>query len=156
MLSKKNDKIDIFLSFKSAFLSLILTPSILANEVSYLLTYLHSPASLCFPPKTTRRRKTADHHLLYSPTQVCLVCEWKPCQLDCPAKRPKKVEIEERKFSFDHNWLGSWDLGLSSPVPELWAGLNPGGRKENSLFARPGSAPIWRGKIGDFRDWTRA
>ena len=29
------------------------------------------------------------------------------------------MEIEERKFSFDHNWFGSWDLGLSSPVPEL-------------------------------------
>ena len=22
------------------------------------------------------------------------------------------------------------------------------------LFARPGSAPIWGGKKGDFRDWT--
>ena len=24
----------------------------------------------------------------------------------------------------------------------------------NSLFARPGSAPLWRGKKGEFRDWT--
>ena len=23
------------------------------------------------------------------------------------------------------------------------------------LFARPGSAPIWKGKKGQFRDWTR-
>ena len=25
----------------------------------------------------------------------------------------------------------------------------------DSLFARPGSAPIWRGKKGEFGDWTR-
>ena len=25
----------------------------------------------------------------------------------------------------------------------------------DSLFARPGSAPIWGGKKGKFRDWTR-
>ena len=25
----------------------------------------------------------------------------------------------------------------------------------NSPFARPGSAPIWGGKKGEFRDWTR-
>jgi len=25
----------------------------------------------------------------------------------------------------------------------------------DSFFARPGSAPIWGGKKGDFRDWTR-
>ena len=24
----------------------------------------------------------------------------------------------------------------------------------DSLFARPGSAPIWGGKKGEFRDWT--
>ena len=24
----------------------------------------------------------------------------------------------------------------------------------NSSFARPGSAPIWSGKKGEFRDWT--
>ena len=24
----------------------------------------------------------------------------------------------------------------------------------DSLFARPGSAPIWGGKEGEFRDWT--
>ena len=24
----------------------------------------------------------------------------------------------------------------------------------DSSFARPGSAPIWGGKKGDFRDWT--
>ena len=24
----------------------------------------------------------------------------------------------------------------------------------DSLFACPGSAPIWGGKIGEFRDWT--
>ena len=26
----------------------------------------------------------------------------------------------------------------------------------DSSFARPGSAPIWGGKKGEFRDWTRA
>ena len=26
----------------------------------------------------------------------------------------------------------------------------------DSLFARPGSAPIWGGKKGEFRDWTNA
>ena len=26
----------------------------------------------------------------------------------------------------------------------------------DSLFALPGSAPIWGGKKGEFRDWTRA
>ena len=25
----------------------------------------------------------------------------------------------------------------------------------DSLFARPGSAPIWSGKKGEFRDWTK-
>ena len=25
----------------------------------------------------------------------------------------------------------------------------------DSSFARPGSAPIWGGKKGEFRDWTR-
>ena len=25
----------------------------------------------------------------------------------------------------------------------------------HSLFARPGSAPIWGGKEGEFRDWTK-
>ena len=25
----------------------------------------------------------------------------------------------------------------------------------DSLFARPDSAPIWGGKKGEFRDWTR-
>ena len=25
----------------------------------------------------------------------------------------------------------------------------------DSSFARPGSAPMWRGKKGEFRDWTR-
>ena len=25
----------------------------------------------------------------------------------------------------------------------------------DSLFARPGLAPIWGGKKGEFRDWTR-
>ena len=24
----------------------------------------------------------------------------------------------------------------------------------DSSFARPGSSPIWGGKIGEFRDWT--
>ena len=24
----------------------------------------------------------------------------------------------------------------------------------DSSFARPGSAPMWRGKKGEFRDWT--
>ena len=26
----------------------------------------------------------------------------------------------------------------------------------DSSFARPGSAPIWGGKKGEFRDWTRS
>ena len=26
----------------------------------------------------------------------------------------------------------------------------------DSPFARPGSAPMWSGKKGEFRDWTRA
>ena len=27
---------------------------------------------------------------------------------------------------------------------------------QDSSFARPGSDPIWGGKKGEFRDWTRA
>ena len=46
---------------------------------------------------------------------------------------------------------------LNSPFfpPHIWA--EPGRAKEESRitsFARPGSAPIWGGKKGEFRDWT--
>ena len=36
----------------------------------------------------------------------------------------------------------------------IYPGLDPG--LEDSSFARPGSAPIWGGKKGEFRDWTNS
>ena len=51
---------------------------------------------------------------------------------------------------------------LHSPVPELsflpapYRGWTRPGEIWVSSFTRPGSAPIWGGKKGEFRDWTKS
>ena len=41
-----------------------------------------------------------------------------------------------------------------SPEPEFSEFLTKWKAPLDSSFARPGSAPMWRGKKGEFRDWT--
>ena len=44
---------------------------------------------------------------------------------------------------------------LNSPFLPPHIGAEPGRSKRRTLpFDRPGSAPIWGGKKGEFRDWT--
>ena len=64
-----------------------------------------------------------------------------------------------RKSRHKPNLENTTKYGFS---PDLWGWGEDGGvlsmRMQvilDSSFARPGSAPLWGGKKGEFRDWTR-
>ena len=57
-----------------------------------------------------------------------------------------------------------WKILPNMVFPPIWGGGGGNGgvlslRMQvilDSSFARPGSVPIWGGKKGEFRDWTKA
>ena len=64
------------------------------------------------------------------------------------------------KSRYKPNLESTSKYGFPSPPPPRFTGENGGVLSMrmqvilDSLFARPGSAPIWGGKKGEFRDWT--
>ena len=67
------------------------------------------------------------------------------CVLSCRKSRHKPNLKSTSKYGFSHD-LGEKDGVLSMRMQVIL----------DSSLARPGSAPIWGGKKGKFRDWPSA
>jgi len=66
------------------------------------------------------------------------------CMLSFRKSRPKPNLESTSKYGFCPDFGGKNGVVLSMRMQIFL----------DSSFARPGSAPIWGGKKGEFRDWT--
>ena len=73
------------------------------------------------------------------------------CKNCCLYNIIQKIALQAESGTYFQIWfapdLGGKNVGVLSMRMRMQVILD-------SLFARPGSAPIWGGKKGEFRDWT--